>query len=117
MKGDQRFGRPAQFGPRSHVGTHESANCERGSRASTMRSSLLAVQRFVKKSRMGRVLSSRANGTPFDGPPLMERDVEFMQIALEEARSAAAAGEVPVGAVLVRDSDGVVAARGANRTI
>jgi tRNA(adenine34) deaminase len=49
--------------------------------------------------------------------PSMERDVEFMQIALEEARAAAAAGEVPVGAVLVRDSDGVVVARGANRTI
>jgi tRNA(adenine34) deaminase len=48
---------------------------------------------------------------------LSQRDVEFMQIALEEARAAAAAGEVPVGAVLVRDSDGVVVARGANRTI
>jgi len=46
-----------------------------------------------------------------------QRDVEFMQIALVEARAAAAAGEVPVGAVLVRDSDGVVLARGANRTI
>src|SRR6201999_666661 len=46
----------------------------------------------------------------------LERDAEFMQIALEEARAAAAAGEVPVGAVLVRD-DGTVAARGANRTI
>ncbi len=40
-----------------------------------------------------------------------------MQIALDEARSAAAAGEVPVGAVLVRDSDSTVVARGANRTI
>lgn len=39
-----------------------------------------------------------------------------MQIALEEARAAAIAGEVPVGAVLVRD-DGTVVARGANRTI
>jgi tRNA(adenine34) deaminase len=46
-----------------------------------------------------------------------EKDVEFMRIALEEARAAATAGEVPVGAVLVRDSDGVVLARGANRTI
>jgi tRNA(adenine34) deaminase len=49
--------------------------------------------------------------------PSRERDVEFMQIALEEARAAAAAREVPVGAVLVRDSDGVVVARGSNRTI
>jgi tRNA(adenine34) deaminase len=46
-----------------------------------------------------------------------QRDVELMQIALEEARAAAAAGEVPVGAALVRHSDGVVVARGANRTI
>jgi len=46
-----------------------------------------------------------------------EKDIEYMKIALEEARGAAAAGEVPVGAVLVRDSDGVVVARGANRTI
>jgi tRNA(adenine34) deaminase len=49
--------------------------------------------------------------------PSTERDIQFIQIALEEARSAAAAGEVPVGAVLARDSDGSVIARGANRTI
>jgi tRNA(adenine34) deaminase len=49
--------------------------------------------------------------------PSIEKDAEFMQIALEEARAAAIADEVPVGAVLVRDSDGVVVARGANRTI
>lgn len=40
-----------------------------------------------------------------------------MRIALDEARAAAVTGEVPVGAVLVRDSDGAVVARGANRTI
>ncbi|MDE1989083.1 MAG: tRNA adenosine(34) deaminase TadA [Betaproteobacteria bacterium] len=39
-------------------------------------------------------------------------DQRFMREALEEARRAAAAGEVPVGAVVVRD--GVVVARGAN---
>jgi tRNA(adenine34) deaminase len=77
-----------------------------------MRSSLLADMRFVKKSRMARVLFS----TSMESPPT-ERDVEFMQIALEEARAAATAGEVPVGAVLVRESDGKVVARGANRTI
>lgn len=38
-----------------------------------------------------------------------------MQEALEEARAAAAAGEVPIGAVLVHD--GAVIARGSNRTI
>jgi tRNA(adenine34) deaminase len=46
-----------------------------------------------------------------------ETDAGYMRIALEEARGAASAGEVPVGAVLVRDSDGGVVARGANRTI
>jgi tRNA(adenine34) deaminase len=42
-------------------------------------------------------------------------DQEFMQMALEEARACAEAGEVPIGAVLVwRDA---VLARGGNRTI
>lgn len=45
----------------------------------------------------------------------MDSDNGFMQEALEEARSAAAAGEVPVGAVLVHD--GRVIARSGNRTI
>jgi tRNA(adenine34) deaminase len=39
---------------------------------------------------------------------------DFMQLALEEAKRAAARGEVPVGAVLVRDGE-VVSAAG-NRT-
>lgn len=38
----------------------------------------------------------------------------FMQIALEEARAASARGEVPIGAVLVRD--GEIIARAGNRT-
>jgi len=45
----------------------------------------------------------------------MDSDLSFMQMALEEANSAAAAGEVPIGAVLVRD--GIVLARSGNRTI
>jgi tRNA(adenine34) deaminase len=45
----------------------------------------------------------------------METDVQFMQEALEEARGAATAGEVPVGAVLV--CDGKIVARSGNRTI
>ncbi len=45
----------------------------------------------------------------------MAVDLQFMQVALEEARGAALAGEVPVGAVLVRDAE--VVARGSNRTI
>jgi tRNA(adenine34) deaminase len=45
----------------------------------------------------------------------MSEDPEFMQGALEEARAAAAAGEVPVGALLVHD--GNIVARSGNRTI
>jgi tRNA(adenine34) deaminase len=44
-----------------------------------------------------------------------ESDQQFMRLALDEARAAAEAGEVPVGAVIVRD--GVVVARAANRTV
>ena len=43
------------------------------------------------------------------------RDQEFMQLALEEARACAEAGEVPIGAVLVYQDE--VVARGGNRTI
>ena len=39
----------------------------------------------------------------------------FMDVAIEEARSAAARGEVPVGAVIVRD--GIVLASAGNRTL
>jgi len=42
-------------------------------------------------------------------------DVEYMRLALEQARAAATAGEVPVGAVLVM-GDRIIA-RAANRTI
>jgi len=42
-------------------------------------------------------------------------DIQFMQEALAEARAAAAAGEVPIGAVLVHDSK--ILARSGNRTI
>ena len=43
----------------------------------------------------------------------MMDDEHWMGIALEEARAAAAAGDVPVGAVIV--SDGTLLARGRNR--
>jgi len=42
-------------------------------------------------------------------------DIEFMEAALDEARAAAARGEVPVGAVVVCDQ-GIIA-RAGNRTI
>ena len=45
----------------------------------------------------------------------MDPDSQFMQEALSEARSAAAAGEVPIGAVLVHD--GKIVSRFGNRTI
>ena len=46
---------------------------------------------------------------------LKERMPSFMEIALDEARAAAAAGEVPVGCVIVRD--GEILSRARNRTI
>jgi tRNA(adenine34) deaminase len=45
----------------------------------------------------------------------MDAETEFMQQALIEAREAAASGEVPIGAVLVRD--GQIISRAGNRTI
>jgi tRNA(adenine34) deaminase len=47
--------------------------------------------------------------------PLREGDRAFMARALEQARAAAAMGEVPVGAVLVRG--GRIVAEGHNRTV
>jgi tRNA(adenine34) deaminase len=47
--------------------------------------------------------------------PLPPSDIDFMHAALERARAARDAGEVPVGAVLVRDS--TIIASGANRPI
>ena len=41
----------------------------------------------------------------------------FMDQALEQARAAQAAGEVPVGAVLVDATNGAVIARAGNRTV
>ena len=46
---------------------------------------------------------------------MSEADTAFMRAALDEAGDAAKAGEVPVGAVLVRG--GEILARGQNRTI
>jgi tRNA(adenine34) deaminase len=43
------------------------------------------------------------------------QDEGFMQTALEEARRAAAAGEVPIGAVVV--ANGQIVARGQNRVL
>ncbi len=45
----------------------------------------------------------------------MADDLEFMRLALEEARAAAAAGEVPIGALVVQG--GKILGRSGNRTI
>src|SRR5262245_23770549 len=45
----------------------------------------------------------------------MPSDLDYMQLALVEARASADAGEVPIGAVLVYEDD--VIARSGNRTI
>jgi len=45
----------------------------------------------------------------------MPSDLEYMQIALEQARISAEAGEVPIGALLVHDDK--IVARSGNRTI
>jgi tRNA(adenine34) deaminase len=45
----------------------------------------------------------------------MDADIQFMQEALAEARASTAAGEVPIGAVLVHD--GKILSRSGNRTI
>jgi tRNA(adenine34) deaminase len=45
----------------------------------------------------------------------MDPDISFMQLAIEEARNAAASGEVPIGALIVHD--GNVVSRAGNRTI
>ena len=46
---------------------------------------------------------------------IADADISYMQLALEEARAAATAGEVPIGALLVHD--GKILARSSNRTI
>jgi tRNA(adenine34) deaminase len=47
--------------------------------------------------------------------PARRTDEQFLQLALDQARAAAEAGEVPIGAVLVRG--GIVIASGQNRVI
>ncbi|WP_413186280.1 tRNA adenosine(34) deaminase TadA [Paraburkholderia sacchari] len=58
--------------------------------------------------------ASEARAEPA-GEPISERDRHFMRLALEAAETARAAGEVPVGAVLVRGDE--VVATGFNHPI
>jgi len=46
---------------------------------------------------------------------ISDADISYMQLALEEARAGATAGEVPIGALIVHD--GKILARSSNRTI
>jgi tRNA(adenine34) deaminase len=55
----------------------------------------------------------RLHTCSFLGP--LVTDLEFMQLALADARAAFDADEVPIGAILVKD--GQILARGNNRTI
>lgn len=48
---------------------------------------------------------------------LMEKELTYMSAALEEAKAAAARGEVPIGAVLVDPQADEIVARAGNRTI
>ena len=59
--------------------------------------------------------STPDRGIPACGVPPHRADADYMRRALELARSAELAGEVPVGAVLV--IDGVVVGEGWNRPI
>src|SRR5256886_15460555 len=54
-------------------------------------------------------------GSGMRGRPVAASDREGMEAALEQARTAASSGEVPVGAVVFRD--GVVVARAHNETV
>lgn len=49
--------------------------------------------------------------------PADERDVRFMQLAMEQARAAEIAGEVPVGAIVVSPDGTTILGRGWNRVI
>ncbi|KZO94896.1 cytidine deaminase-like protein [Calocera viscosa TUFC12733] len=44
------------------------------------------------------------------------KDLAYIALALQEARDALSASEVPVGCIFVRNSDGQILARGRNRT-
>lgn len=46
---------------------------------------------------------------------IADADISYMQLALEEARAAATAGEVPIGALIVHE--GKILGRSSNRTI
>ncbi len=46
---------------------------------------------------------------------IVMNDTDFMRLALDEARAASSAGEIPVGAVVVRDGAVIASSRNENR--
>lgn len=77
-----------------------------------MRNSFCGACAIVKQARHSRIHLAISRAILSS---TMDQDQNFMQQALEEGRAAAEAGEVAVGAVLVRDAE--VIARSGNRTI
>lgn len=74
------------------------------------------MARIVPGSGVGQnAASASATRAACDGQQMNSDDERFMRRAIELARLAEAAGEVPVGAIVVKD--GVVVAEGANRPI
>lgn len=64
---------------------------------------------------MQRLCARSANRDPAVGEEMTEADIGYMRRALELAERAASAGEVPVGAVIVRE--GAIVGEGWNRPI
>lgn len=70
----------------------------------------------ARRARTREVLQAKNRAVNSGEPPVDdEADQRFMREALKEAKAAADAGEVPVGAVLV--DNGVIVARAGNRTL
>lgn len=72
---------------------------------------------FVQKSKSDAKSRTAVGATPFYTyySSDMQTDSEFMALALEDARRAGEAGEVPIGALVVYDEN--IVARSGNRTI
>jgi tRNA(adenine34) deaminase len=72
----------------------------------------LKLLKFVKATSPSATMLSFSQD---HGAPLQNNDVQWMQLALDQARLALKAGEVPVGAVVIKD--GQVVGSGFNRNL
>jgi tRNA(adenine34) deaminase len=78
--------------------------------------SLFAPSTIVKQPASANLKSSLfSRGILTLNMEIVDADNSFMQLAIEEARAAALAGEVPIGALIVHE--GKILARSGNRTI